>query len=167
MAQHAKDWDSNKKLPQWKEETQVWLEGTYIQTTHPKFKLAPWWYCPFKILAQVGSLAYKVEIPNQWKIHLVFHATILTEYKETESHDPNFPKPPPEVLNDKEHYEVEAILDSKRQGRGTKYLVKWEGYPEADNTWEPYTLLKGIAEEALWEFHEQYPDKPWPMGLKW
>ena len=81
-------------------------------------------YGPFKILAQVGSLAYKVEIPDQWKIHLVFHTTMLTEYKETEPHSPNFPKPPPEVLNDEEHYEVEAVLDSKKQGRGTKYLIK-------------------------------------------
>ena len=85
---------------------------------------------------------------------------MLTEYKETESHGPNFPKLPPEVLNDKEHYEVEAVLDSKRQGRGTKYFIKWEGYLEADNTWELYALLKGMAKEALWEFHEQYPDKP-------
>ena len=84
---------------------------------------------------------------------------MLIKYKEIEAHRMNFLKPPPEVLNDKEHYEVEAVLDLKHQGQGTKYLVKWEGYPEADNTWEPYTLLKGIAEEALWEFHKQYPDK--------
>ena len=134
---------------------------------HPKFKLAPRRYGPFKILAQVGSLAYKLEIPDHWRIHPVFHATMLKEYVEMEEHGPNFPKPPPEVLNDEEHYEVEAVLDSKRHGRGTKYLVKWEGYPEADNTWEPYALLKGTAEEALREFHEQYPDKPQPAGVTW
>ena len=83
-----------------------------------------------------------------------------------EAHRTNFLKPPPKVLNDKEHYEVEAILDSKCQGQGTKYLVKWEGYLEANNTWEPYTLLKGTAEEALWEFHEQYSNKPQPIGIK-
>ena len=88
---------------------------------------------------------------------------MLTKYRETEAHRTNFVKLPLEVLNDEEHYKVEMILDLKRQGRGTKYLIKWEGYPEADNTWEPYTLLKGSAEEALQEFHEQYPDKPRPM----
>ena len=92
---------------------------------------------------------------------------MLTEYKETESHGPNFLKPLLEILNDEEHYEVEAILDSRRQGRGTKYLIKWEGHPEADNTWEPYALLKGTVEEALREFHEQYPDKPRPTGVMW
>ena len=92
---------------------------------------------------------------------------MINEYTETKEHGPNFLKPPPEVLNDEEHYEVEAILDSKKQGRGTKYLVKWEGYPEADNTWEPYALLKGMAEKALREFHEAYPDKPRPTGVTW
>ena len=109
---------------------------------------------------QVGSLAYKLKIPDHWRIHPVFHASMMNKYTEMEEHGPNFLKPPPEVLNDKEHYEVEAILDSRKQGRGTKYLIKWEGYPESDNTWEPYALLKGTAEEALREFHEAYPDKP-------
>ena len=63
-AQHTKDWDLNQKLLQWEKGTLVWLEGTHIRTTHPKFKLAPRRYGPFKILAQVGSLAYKLEIPD-------------------------------------------------------------------------------------------------------
>ena len=59
---------------------------------------------------------------------------MLIKYKEIEAHRMNFLKPPPEVLNDKEHYEVEAVLDLKHQGQGTKYLIEWEGYLEADNT---------------------------------
>ena len=133
-AQHAKDQDLNQKLPQWEEGTLVWLEGTHIRMTHLKFKLAHKRYGPFKILVQVGSLAYKLKIPDHWWIHPVFHASMMNEYMEMEEHRPNFLKPPPEVLNDKEHYEVEAILDSRKQGRGIKYLIKWEGYLEADNT---------------------------------
>ena len=113
--QYAKDWDQNQDLPQWKEGTQVWLEGTHIWTTHLKFKLAPRQYGPFKILEKVGSLAYKLKTPKYWKIHLVFHATMLTKYKEMEAHRVNFIKLLLEVLNDEEHYEVEAILDSKHQ----------------------------------------------------
>ncbi|ETW82507.1 hypothetical protein HETIRDRAFT_450354 [Heterobasidion irregulare TC 32-1] len=93
---------------------------------------------------------------------------MLTPYKETEAHGKNFARPLPEVLNDEEHYEVEEIVDSKKQGWGTKYLVKWMGYPEADDTWEPYTLLKGMAEEAMKKLHDRYPNKPpipWPLPL--
>ena len=165
-AQHAKDRDSHRKLPQWREGTLLWLEGTHIHTTHPKAKLAPRRYGPFKVKGKVGTLAYRLEIPQQWKIHPVFHASMLTEYHETTAHGKNFPKPPPEILNEEEHFEVEAVLDSKRHGRGTKYLVKWVGYPEADNSWEPWALLKGTADEALQEYHRRYPNRPKATGLQ-
>jgi Chromo (CHRromatin Organisation MOdifier) domain len=48
------------------------------------------------------------------------------------------PCPLPEL--DKEGvplYEVEKILTSQKIGQGTQYLVKWKGYPESENTWEP------------------------------
>ncbi|ETW82508.1 hypothetical protein HETIRDRAFT_450355 [Heterobasidion irregulare TC 32-1] len=60
---YAKDWDFNRKLPHWEEGNQVWLEGTHIWTMYPKFKLAPRRYSPFKILAKIEELAYKLQIP--------------------------------------------------------------------------------------------------------
>ncbi|ETW75360.1 hypothetical protein HETIRDRAFT_330784, partial [Heterobasidion irregulare TC 32-1] len=110
------------------------LEGTHIWMTHPKFKLAPRRYGLFRILSKVGLLVYKLQIPQHWKIHPVFHATMLTKYKKKEAHRTNFVKPLLEVLNDKEHYKVEMILDLKQQECRTKYLVNWEGYLKADNT---------------------------------
>ncbi|ETW85290.1 hypothetical protein HETIRDRAFT_43394, partial [Heterobasidion irregulare TC 32-1] len=56
--------------------------------------------------------------------HPVFHATMLTKYRETKAHGENFARPLPEVLNNKEHYKVETIVDLKKQGWGIKYLVK-------------------------------------------
>jgi Chromo (CHRromatin Organisation MOdifier) domain len=43
---------------------------------------------------------------------------------------------------------VEKIIQSRKVGRGTYYLVKWKGYPELENTWEPEKNLT-IAPEAL------------------
>ena len=67
----------------------------------------------------------------------MFHIDLLTPYKETNMHGPNFIKPPPDLINGEEEYEVETILDSRRWGRGRKlqYLVKWKGYSEAENQW--------------------------------
>lgn len=39
-------------------------------------------------------------------------------------------------VEDEEHYEVEKILDHKKDGNSFKYLVKWTGYDDAYNTWE-------------------------------
>ena len=95
--------------------------------THPKFKLAPRRYGPFRVNDRIGPLAYRLEIPRNWKFHPVFHASVLTKYQETEAHGENFQRPAPEILNKEEHYEVEAVLDSRRQERGIKYLIKWVG----------------------------------------
>lgn len=38
-------------------------------------------------------------------------------------------------------YEVEAILDSKSVKGKTKYLIRWKGWDESDDTWEPEDTL--------------------------
>jgi hypothetical protein len=44
-------------------------------------------------------------------------------------------------------YEVESIVN-RRLVKGTvEYLIKWLGYPETDNSWEPLANLAGIEQE--------------------
>ena len=48
----------------------------------------------------------------------------------------NMLKPVKEKLEKtEEDYEVEKVIDHIREGRSYKYLVKWKGYEEKDNTW--------------------------------
>ncbi|KIN92934.1 hypothetical protein M404DRAFT_36574 [Pisolithus tinctorius Marx 270] len=54
---------------------------------------------------------YHLAIPAQWKLHNVFHASLLSPYCENDIHGPNFPAPPPDLINEEEEYEVEAIVD--------------------------------------------------------
>jgi hypothetical protein len=80
----------NKKFQPYKEGNQVWLEGTNLKTLYPSAKLGSKRYGPFRVLTQFSNAVYQLEIPRQWKIHNVFHANLLTPYKETELHGPNF-----------------------------------------------------------------------------
>ena len=80
----------NKRFQPYKEGKQVWIEGTNIKTIYPTAKLGPKRHGPFKILKHLSDAVYRVEIPRQWKIHNVFHVNLLTSYKETELHGPNF-----------------------------------------------------------------------------
>lgn len=38
-------------------------------------------------------------------------------------------------------YEVEAVVDSKTVKGKTKYLIRWKGFEESDDTWEPEETL--------------------------
>ena len=39
-------------------------------------------------------------------------------------------------------FEVDKILDKKKENNQIYYLVSWKGYGEEDNTWEPYSNLR-------------------------
>ena len=88
----------------------------------------------------------------------VFHADLLTPYRETKLHGANFVRPPPDLINGEEEYEIEEVLQSRKFGRGRKvqYLVKWKGYPDSENQWVDWDDLH--AEEALADFKWKNPD---------
>ena len=50
-------------------------------------------------------------------------------------------------MSDEENFEVETIVDKKIEGDKQLYLIKWKGYPESDNTWEPFENLTECAEQ--------------------
>jgi hypothetical protein len=85
----------------------------------------------------MSTVNYHLELPTQWSIHPVFHIDLLTPYRETIMHGPNFTRPAPELVEGEEEYSVEKILDSQWFGRRRRlqYLVKWEGYLDSDNMW--------------------------------
>ncbi|GJZ68923.1 retrotransposable element Tf2 [Tanacetum coccineum] len=56
----------------------------YRQSTlrqHKHHKLAPKYYGPFKIIARIGEVAYKLDLPITFQIHLVFHVSQLKQFK--------------------------------------------------------------------------------------
>ena len=84
----------------------------------------------------------------------MFHACLLSPYKETDEHGPNHTDPPPDLINGENEYEVEAILAHRKRGRQMQYLIKWKGYDPSNNTWEPETNLSD-ADEILAGYKRQ------------
>ena len=136
----------------------MWLEGHNLKMDQPTSKLATKRYGPFPVVQVLLPVTYQLTLPEQWKIHPVFHVDLLTPYKETAFHGTNYMRPPPDLINDEEEYEVEQILDSRVQGRNQRvqYLVKWVGYPDSDNQW--FNAEQLTADEAIREFKRRRPN---------
>ena len=77
----------------------VWLLRRHISTTRPSAKLDVRRLGPFPVLEQIGSSAFRLELPSGMNIHPVFHVSLL------EPHVANpFPgrvvQPPPAIQVD-------------------------------------------------------------------
>jgi len=52
----------------------------------------------------------------------------------------------PRDSDSEDFFTVEKIIDKKKEGKKLFYLVKWEGYPEEQNTWEPVANLSNVKD---------------------
>jgi hypothetical protein len=147
--------------PSFKVGDKVWLNRRNINTTRPSQKLDVKRMGPFSILQVVGDskLAYKLDLPGQWRIHPVFHVSLLDPYKESKWPGRIQDEPGPIEVEGELEYEVKEVLDSKVVRSKLKYLVDWVGYGPEERTWEPSAHLAN-APEAVAKFHQRYPGRP-------
>ena len=117
---------------------QLLLSMQHITLKHPgTYKLLPRWIGPFTILDQIGSLAYRLELPESMsKIHPIFHISKLKPYNASGRVQP--PRALIEIEGELE-YEVERILDKRivkhsHRRDSVEYLVKWLRYGHEHNS---------------------------------
>ena len=60
-------------------------------------------------------------------------------------------------------YEVEAIVDSRTKKGKTKFLIRWKGFDESDDTWEPEETLN--CPDLIRAFKKK-ANKPAPKKVK-
>ena len=147
----------------------VMLNAKNIRTKRPTKKLAPKFYGPFKILEKIGTRSYRLELDQRWRIHNVFHVSLLEPYKSSSDPQRTQLRPQPEEIEGEKEFEVERIIrsevrETRKRVRGrtriTKklyYLVKWVGYPDDECTWEPGEHLTH-ASEYIEDFHRENPE---------
>jgi hypothetical protein len=126
-----------------------------IRTKRPSDKLDYKKLGPFKIKREVSAVNYELELPKGMRIHPIFHVSLLEPAPANAKLETDIEtEPAPD-----QEYEVEELLDARRVNNQQQYLVKWKGYSQEENTWEPLRHLSNCPEKIA-QYHQRHPDQP-------
>ena len=112
-AQELQKWGHDKRVKarSYAPGEKVWLSSKYLKTKRNR-KLEAKFLGPFWVLHPVGKQAYKLELPKKWRIHDVFHVSLL-EQDTTKKGQVNDTQLDFEFeAGDDKEYEVNGIWDS-------------------------------------------------------
>ena len=141
--------DSNRRDIAFKEGDLVYLKlrPYRMRVLSKKFneKLAPKYFGSYAILKQVNAIAYKLALPAECRLHLVFHASQL---KKVVGNPDQF-LPLPSTLADDLEWVVEPlqVKDIRGSGPDQLVLVQWKGLPDFESTWESARMI-----------HQRFPE---------
>ena len=112
-AQELQKWahDKGVKPKSYTPGDKIWLNSKYLKTKQNQ-KLEAKFFGPFQVLHPVGKQAYKLEFPRKWRIHSVFHMSLLEQdTTKKEQVDEKVTKLDFEAGNSKK-YKLKAFWDS-------------------------------------------------------
>ena len=110
-----------------------------VMGRRPTHKLMPFKRGPYRVVNSIGSRYTLLDLLQNKHEDVLIHRLHPFQY------DQEFLDPKEVAMRDREEYEVEKVLnhegDIKLKGQ-MQFLVKWKGYDESHNTWEPWTSLR-------------------------
>jgi hypothetical protein len=138
----------------------VYLDGSHIATTRPSKKLEDRRYGPYKIAKVISPTAMRLSLPSRMHIHPVFHVSKLRPAViNRDLHPDAATRPGPVLVEGEEQYQVERILDSRYRAGHLEYLIKWDGYPREESTWEREED-SDISRSFVTAFYKAHPNAP-------
>jgi len=137
----------------------VWLLPRNIKNTRPSKKLDDKKIGPFKILAKIGTSAYKLALPPSMAIHNTFHISLIEPYQDNRFPSQIKEPPPPIQIEGEDENELDELIDSRLHYNKLEYRAQWKDYsPEHDKVWYPAENFNN-AEHTVQRFHGRYPRK--------
>lgn len=107
-------------------------------------KLQSKYYGPFRILAKVGNVAYKLLLPDNTSIHPVFHVSQLKKHVGQKA----IPCPDLPLVRSDGMILIEPVLvlETRQVPRNNlpvvQWLVQWANLPPNDASWEDAAFMK-------------------------
>ena len=132
----------------------VYLERADLCLNRPSQKLDFKRFGPFKIAQKISNTAYRLELPNGWSIHNVFHVSCLIPAQEDTILSRRQEPPLPVQMETGEEVKIKRILkERKTRGGVSEFLVRWKSYDESEDEWlKEYDMTHAL--EAIQEFRE-------------
>jgi len=106
------------------------------------------------VKAIISSNAIELDLPSTVKIHPVVNVSRVRRYK-SQIEGQRKETPQPVVIEGKEEWEVEKIMNKRKVQGKKKYLVRWKGCTAEEDTWESRENLRN-AMELVEEFEKEY-----------
>lgn len=104
---------------------------------------------PFKVTERIGRLAYRLKLPEHWRVHDVFSIAHLEPAPKTSDPYQRSQPPPTEpiIVDGSEEWEIKELLDKRvtRTGR-ISCLVRWKDCGPHEDSWRPLSALKNCPE---------------------
>ena len=148
--------------PEYKVGNKVWLSSKNLNVDQPSCKLMEWQLGPFEVIKIVLSNAVKLKLPASFRIHDIINVSWVWPYKPPVAGQSSIPLEPIDVEGNLD-YEVEEILDSRLKCGKLEYLVKWSGYTNNYNTWEPEANCANSL-DIINDFYKKNPSTPQKLG---
>ncbi|KAI2661117.1 Transposon Tf2-9 polyprotein [Labeo rohita] len=142
--------------------TRVYLSTCNINLKSDSKKLTPRFIGPYKITHRLNPVTFWLQLPASLRIHPVFHQSQL-KHVFFSPLSPQVTAPPPvRIIDGGPAYTVRRILDSRTRGRGTQYLVDWEGYGPEERSWVPGRFI--LDPTLIQDYRRWVSSVPGPSG---
>ena len=86
----------------------------------------------FEIKDVVESQIYRLCLLDQWRIHFIFHVSLLKSYY-INANTVSFAKMI--LVSENEEYKVKDILKNKKKWKKFYYFVRWKRFPLCKDNW--------------------------------
>ncbi len=132
-------------------ENKILLNFKNIHTSRSFKKLDHKYYESFEMQDLVDKQAYKLNLFHTFRIHNVFHVSLLKSFKKRfDEVITSFSI----MINEEKHDEVKLILNNKLYRKRLQYFVKWLSWSNTENQWIYVDDVQ--ADDLIKNFHQQY-----------
>jgi hypothetical protein len=121
-------------------------------------KLAARYYGPYPIIEKIGAVAYRLKLPEESRVHPVFHVSLLKKAVGKYQEDEELPDLMEESSDLYEPETVLAVRKVKHQGEEARQvLIHWKGKTVEEATWEDEIMIRsqfpkfGLEDKAVAE----------------